>query len=550
MDSSTARRAPSALYTMTSDQPRLRVVVLLATATLPGWLDEALAGLLDADFLEVRVLRLPVAPARRVGSPAWRLLSRFDHRMLGHLAPIMARRPLRPALADTPEHSDPGQLRDAVAGATPDVLLCVGLSPSPVDLWSLARRAAWSIPAEACQPDAGLLHLLPAFARGDATAVSGLPVRDDRAGEDLLLDPDAVSLAQLSFARNAAFQLQKAPAKLLRTLRRLQQGEPERVARVRGARPPGSLATLGLAARLAARSVIRHLPRIGRRDRWVLASRRSATGLDPTSPSGNGFARWPTPRGWFWADPFPLARADREFVFFEALEYDRGIGEIHVVEVDAAGQPGPPRVAIHDPLHLSYPFPFTHGGEPHLLVERSESFRLEAFRASDFPLGWAPVATLIEGWRAVDGTLFEHGGRWWLFACIAETPFHDGGREFNDLFLFHSDSPLGPWTPHRQNPVVSDVRRARPAGPLFVRDGLLIRPSQDGGAAYGRRIVFNEVRRLDPLHYEEAELAALEPDWAPGMRGCHHYARAGTLEMLDARFLVPAAQTRSERARP
>lgn len=546
MDSSTDQR-PTALYAVSPGRPRLRVVLVLAAPRLPGWLDETLAALIAADFLEVRVLRVPTAPARRVGGPAWRLFSRLDHRLLGHLRPIMASRPLRPALADAPHLDDARQLREAVAGFTPDFLLCVGLSPAPVELWSLARRAAWSIPAEACHPDAGLLHLLPAFARADATALSGLPVRDDRSGDDLLLDPATVSLAQLSLARNAAFQLQKAPAKLLRELRRLQQGEPGRVAPVRGARPPGNLATLGLALRLAARSTLRHLPRLGHRDRWEVASRRSATGLDPQAPAATGFGRWRTSPGWFWADPFPMAHAGREFVFFEALEYARGVGEIHVVEVDAEGRPGPPRVAIRDPLHLSYPFPFEHAGEPHLLVERSESFRLEAFRASAFPLGWAPAATLLEGWRAVDATLVEHSGRWWLFACIAETPFHDGGREFNELFLFHADSPLGPWLPHRQNPIVTDVRRSRPAGPLFVHEGRLIRPSQDGGGEYGRRIVFNHVQRMDPQHYEEVELAALEPDWAPGMRGCHHYARAGTLEMLDARFLVPAGHTRAAR---
>ena len=210
MDSSTEQRPPTPLYTMAADRPRLRVVVLLAASELPGWLDEALLWLRRAAFLDVRVLRLPDAPARRVGGPAWRAFSRLDHRLLGHLEPIMALRAPNSALQAETVASGDRPLRDAVAGFTPDVLLSVGLSPAPVDLWSLARRAAWSIPAEACRPGFGLAHLLPAFARGDATALSGLPVRDDRTGNDLLLDPATISLAQLSFARNAAFQLQKA----------------------------------------------------------------------------------------------------------------------------------------------------------------------------------------------------------------------------------------------------------------------------------------------------------------------------------------------------
>lgn len=148
----------------------------------------------------------------------------------------------------------------------------------------------------------------------------------------------------------------------------------------------------------------------------------------------------------------------------------------------------------------------------------------------------------------MDGTLWQQDGRWWLFACVAETPFDDGGREFNELFLFHADTPLGPWTPHRQNPVVSDVRSARPAGPLFMHEGRLVRPSQDCAAEYGHRIVFNEVRRLDPEVYEERPLATLNPDWAPALRGCHTYAQAGRLELLDAKYLAPTRDTRRDAA--
>ena len=53
-----------------------------------------------------------------------------------------------------------------------------------------------------------------------------------------------------------------------------------------------------------------------------------------------------------------------------------------------------------------------------------------------------------------------------------------------------------------------------------------------------------EMRRLDPEVYEETALAALDPDWSPALRGCHTYARAGRLELLDAKYLAPARDTR------
>ena len=535
---------PSPLYAQQAGLPRLRVSVVLACRRLPAWLDETLAGLLDADFLEVQVLRDSEAPARRHGSWAWRAYHALDRRLLGELRPIMALRALAQRLADAPMPGSPEALRAAVAGFTPDVVLSIGHSPARIDLWPLARRAAWSIPAEACKPSWGLLHLLPAFLRGDADAASGLPVHDDRGGHGLLLDPAVVSIAQLSFARNTAYQLQKAPAKLLRALRHLQQGQPATAAPVDLARAPGTVATLALCARLLGRSLWRHVPRLGRRERWTLAARRSGAALDPARPRADGFELWTPPRGWFWADPFPVVKDGVEHVFFEAYDYERAIGEIHAVTVDDDARPGPVRVVMHGPDHLSYPFLFDHAGEPHLLVECAQSRRIDAFRAERFPEGWRPVATLLEGWRAVDGTLWHQDGRWWLFACVAETPFDDGGREFNELFLFHAEGPLGPWTPHRQNPVVADVRSARPAGPLFVHEGRLIRPSQDCAAEYGHRIVFNEIKRLDAEVYEEAPLSTLDPDWAAGLRGCHTYARAGRLELLDAKTLAPARETR------
>ncbi len=539
---------PSPLHALTPGLPRLRVSVVLACTRLPAWLDEALAGLLDADFLEVQVLRTSEAPARRHGSLAWRAYHALDRRLLGELQPIMAMRDLPPRLAEAPAPADTAALCAAVAGFTPDVVLSIGHSPARIDLWPLARRAAWSIPAEACRRSWGLMHLLPAFLRGDPDAPSGLPVHDDRAGRGLLLDPAVVSIAQLSFARNSAYQLQKAPAKLLRSLRRLQQGLPGTEAPVSLARAPGTLATLGLCARLLGRSLRRHLPRVGRRERWTLAARRSGAALDPAEPRADGFNRWTPPRGWFWADPFPIRRDGVDHVFFEAYDYQRGIGEIHAVTVDAEGHPGPHRVVMRGAKHLSYPFLFEHAGEPHLLVECAQSRRIEAFRTERFPDDWRSVATLLEGWRAVDGTLWQQDGRWWLFACVAETPFDDGGREFNELFLFHAAGPLGPWTPHRQNPVVADVRSARPAGPLFRHGGRLIRPSQDCAAEYGHRIVFNEVRRLDAEAYEEAPISTLDPDWAPALRGCHTYAQAGRLEVLDAKYLAPTRETRRDAA--
>ena len=54
------------------------------------------------------------------------------------------------------------------------------------------------------------------------------------------------------------------------------------------------------------------------------------------------------------------------------------------------------------------------------------------------------------------------------------------------------------------NPIVSDVRRARPAGRVLSRDGELIRPSQDCSGRYGRAVAFNRIVRLTPTEFGES----------------------------------------------
>ena len=101
--------------------------------------------------------------------------------------------------------------------------------------------------------------------------------------------------------------------------------------------------------------------------------------------------------------------------------------------------------------------------------------------------------------RAWDPTLLRHDGRYWLFVTMAAP----GVRPSDELCLYSADSLTGPWRPHPRNPIVSDARRARPAGRILADQGHLVRPSQDGSGAYGRRIVLNRIDVLTPDDYEE-----------------------------------------------
>jgi len=101
--------------------------------------------------------------------------------------------------------------------------------------------------------------------------------------------------------------------------------------------------------------------------------------------------------------------------------------------------------------------------------------RVELNRAAAFPYEWALDRVLLSEIRAVDRTVAEIGGRWWMFTTMAVP----GALQCDELHLLRTDSPLGPWAPHGRNPVKSDVPGARPAGRLFTWRGELYRPAMD-----------------------------------------------------------------------
>jgi hypothetical protein len=138
---------------------------------------------------------------------------------------------------------------------------------------------------------------------------------------------------------------------------------------------------------------------------------------------------------------------------------------------------------------------------------------------------------LLEDVEAVDPTIFEHGGRWWLsFASSVR-----GTHEASALQLYHAESPLGPWAPHRNNPVKVDVRSARPAGRVFHHEGRLYRPAQDGSPRYGTGIVVHELLELTPTSFREEEVTRISATWRPGLTGTHTINAAGGLTAIDAR---------------
>ena len=238
------------------------------------------------------------------------------------------------------------------------------------------------------------------------------------------------------------------------------------------------------------------------------------------------------PKDRFWADPFVIRRGEKYYVYFEELPFATENGHISLLRIDAKGDCSEPVKILDLPYHLSYPFLFEWGGDLFMMPEMSANKSIDVYRCKEFPHDWEFHSTLISGVSAVDATLFEHGAKWWMFVGVREYP---GAISGEDLYLFYAETPLSmAWTPHPMNPVIRDVRCARPAGNLFRHGGAIYRPSQDCSARYGGAMNIQRVTKLDEYDYAEEPISRIDPAWAGDLLGTLTLNRAENFIVIDA----------------
>ncbi len=240
------------------------------------------------------------------------------------------------------------------------------------------------------------------------------------------------------------------------------------------------------------------------------------------------------PPGRFWADPIPIVVDGKVWVFFEDYSFASKKAVISCAPVSADVDLGEVTTALECPYHLSYPFVFEHQGQFYMIPETWAKNRIDLWRCRRFPDDWSRERTLLDGVSMGDPTLHRQDGKLWLFGTVSEVK-----TQINDeLHIYVADALDGAWRPHPANPVVSDRRRARPAGRLFFRDGHLIRPGQDCSRGYGRAVVLNRVDALNERAYAETPIGRIDASGLPGNRGTHTVNYAGGLEFLDGRTRV------------
>jgi hypothetical protein len=434
--------------------------------------------------------------------------------------------------------SDPATWRKVVLDMGLDVAFALG-DVDDASLEGLARCGVWRYCFGEDQHVREALAGVHEVIGGAPVIASGIRVHRGAGFPDRLAYQSWSRTFPFSFARSRQGLLPKTAEFIARTLRDLHSSGPTWIEQstvpARGVPErgfPGSISLARDVSRIGLRAARRTVEKCTTVGQWMLAFRFGADGLDSRLHGNDleGYFRLQPPKDRFWADPFPVSRGGRHWIFFEELPFAAGRAHISAIEVRPDGSASEPVRVLERDYHLSYPFLIEDEGQLYMIPETAHNHTVEIYRCVDFPRKWKLERVMLKDVWCADATIHRARDRWWMFAAFGV----DGGEANDELHLLSSDRLLGEWKPHRRNPVKSDVRGARPAGRLFTQGGELYRPGQICTPIYGSGIAINRVTRFDDHEYAEAEERRILPAGEGGLLGIHTINRSGELSVTDA----------------
>ncbi|MFZ4464285.1 MAG: glucosamine inositolphosphorylceramide transferase family protein [Bacteroidales bacterium] len=268
-----------------------------------------------------------------------------------------------------------------------------------------------------------------------------------------------------------------------------------------------------------------HLNELFRQEDWVAGITKKEDFIENT----NFQIQWlkKPDRNSYTADPFIIDFEGDTLVFFESYSYsiDRG----HISMAKASEHFEKYYDVLKSDLHFSFPSVFVYEKQLFMIPECFESNGIQLYQFDYQKYKMIFKQTLLDGIAAVDPILFKYGEYWWLF-------FTEKNQPSTHLYLWFSENMTGPFQPHFNNPVKSDIFSSRPAGMLFEKEGKLFRPAQDCSEAYGIGIVVSEVTELSTASFQEKEINRLSPDknWKLH-KGVHTFNQSLRYIALDAK---------------
>jgi hypothetical protein len=160
-----------------------------------------------------------------------------------------------------------------------------------------------------------------------------------------------------------------------------------------------------------------------------------------------------------------------------------------------------------------------------------EARDIRLYRCTAFPLKWELHKVLMKDVSAVDTTMFERDGKWWMLTNMDASGLGDHSSE---LHAFSADAcDATDWRPHPLNPLIVDSTRARNGGLLSANDALYRVFQVQGFDTYGASMGIAEIQTLDAERYCEAPICAIQPKFLPGLQGAHTYSFSNGVLAVD-----------------
>jgi hypothetical protein len=538
------------------NQRKLRLGILLDSFQVPAWLYHSIERIINSNLVELSLIVFNEYKSIDYEKPKdiknrrpiiYQVFNAIDERIFireHNALKIMNAENLlsgipsvkvKPIKRETADYIEPGEI-DKIRGYGLDILVKLGFDSLRGEILTAAKYGVWSYRFYGDPP--GFWEVVNAQPE---TRVDLIVLNEETNGGRIIYSSSSFTYP-FSPARNRNCSLWKSSSFLPRQIALLfLLGEKKFILetekycceddpRIRKGTetPPTNLMSLWLTARLLIRIVREIFYRIFFLDGWFLLFDLGSNGSIPYKD----FKKIVPPRDRFWADPNIIQKDNRHIIFIEEYLMKMRKGRISVFELDQFGKHTIPVSILEKEYHLSYPFVFERNDRFYMVPESAANKTIDLYECIEFPNKWVHKMTLMENVRAVDSTLFYYHGKWWLFTGISE---NEGSFPEVELFLFFSDDLFTrEWTPHPLNPIVSDIKKARPAGRIFEKDGKLFRPSQDCSKTYGYGFDLNKILVLSETEYREESDVAVRPDWDKKIIATHTFGTEGRFRMVDA----------------
>lgn len=197
------------------------------------------------------------------------------------------------------------------------------------------------------------------------------------------------------------------------------------------------------------------------------------------------------------ADPFFLDSTNGNFkIIYEELRYKDYYGKISMMSFDQSFKQINHKMILDTKSHLSYPFVFKENNKSYVFPESKQNGKLSCYEYDPINESLNFSQNILD-LPLLDSTILKHKNKYWIFGTIS-----DNGYDYN-LNIFFSESLLGPYVPHPNNPVKRGLDGTRSAGNFIEVDGIYYRPTQNCAIEYGQSIAINKVIELNENNYAE-----------------------------------------------